>query len=165
MRRLSIAGVRRKRPPLLSCAAVSRHVPRITRLLLTALTGVPIAAALGCATPWQEPRRDAIDPVRRLLHHSYPEAFQEGNPAALEASFADGAEGDALGPSLALLAGFDRVERGTAPSIGWTSGEGVGSDGEPRLGRAPGLRGLPANQRIALREGDPGAPAGGALPR
>ena len=99
---------------------------------------------LGCAGRWDQTRREVIDPVHKLLHHTYPEAFQTGRPDSLRALFSAGAGEEAVEPSLELLAGFSQVERGLGyiESVDFEAEpvraelqlrlEGFGRDGEPR---------------------------------
>ena len=79
------------------------------------LAWIPLLAALGCATDaaWQRTRQEVIDPIHRLLHHTYPETFETQDPGEFAPLFAEGAGPEALEPSLALLATFSEVERGT----------------------------------------------------
>ncbi len=88
-------------------------MPRRTSRSL-ALAWIPLWLALGCATDaaWERTRQDVIDPIHRLLHHTYPEAFETGDPEEIAAAFASDVPATMLEPSFALLATFSEVERG-----------------------------------------------------
>ena len=65
----------------------------------------------GCANTWEQTRAEVVNPIHELLHHAYPEAFTEQDPAELVALFSDA---DAATQSLSLLAGFREVEAARA---------------------------------------------------
>jgi len=129
---------------VIASAAVSGTVSQLAARALVAALALWAAATLGCASDWERTRRAAIDPVHGLLHHAYPEAFQDGNPASLKPFFDEAAGGEALAASLALLEGFAKVEHGTGyiervdfearPVRAWLQLrlEGVGHDGALR---------------------------------
>jgi hypothetical protein len=137
--------------------AASRVIPFEAVMRGTQLRAaiVPIAllallsSALGCASgaAWQDTREQVIDPIHRLLHHTYPEAFVALDPAEFPPLFAAGTDPETLAPTLELLATFSEVEHGTGfidrvdlesePVRGWIRLrlEGKGKDGQPRVVR------------------------------
>ena len=70
-----------------------------------AAAAVLCLALAGCVS-WSTTRREVVEPVHDLLHHAWPEAFEEGDPGALAALFTSP---EAAAPSLALLSEFSDV--------------------------------------------------------
>jgi hypothetical protein len=73
--------------------------------------GVAALLAVGGCTSWPETRREVVDPIHALLHHHYADAISEGDEAALAELFAETVLPGAMEPTLALLAGFSRIEQ------------------------------------------------------
>jgi len=125
------------------------------------LLSTALIAVLGCATDggWRDTRAQVIDPIHRLLHHTYPEAYQAVDPAEFGPIFAAGAGPEVLAPTLELLATFSEVDHGTGfidrvdleaePVRGWIRLrlEGKGRGGEPRVVRQQ-------KEFALVREGD-----------
>lgn len=116
-------------------------------LISTAALSVAGLVAGGCASSgssWDRTRAEVIDPIHALLHHTYPEALQAMDRAALAALFAPETRADAMQESLALLDGFREIEHATGfiervelderPVRGWVRlrADGIGPDGRRR---------------------------------
>ena len=131
---------------------------RSTRGALAAGLAALLAAG-GCAS-WQQTRRETVDPIHALLHHTYADAISEMEPGALAALFAEPRREQAMSPTLELLARFDRIEQTRVgidrvdlevePVVAWLDlvAEGIAPDGS--------LRAIRQSKQVTLVRGAEG---------
>jgi len=82
-------------------------VRQAVRWRLGSLIGV-VAVLLSSCASWQQTRKETVDPIHELLHHTYPHALESTDPAQVMALFVDGS--GAAAPSLELMARFNRID-------------------------------------------------------
>ena len=100
-------------------------VGRVSSLSRVFLLSALLSSLLGCVS-WPQARREIVEPIHELLHHTWPDALVAGDAAAIEALFTTP---DAAAESLALRAGFaevkyaigaiERVDLEVEPVRGW----------------------------------------------